>query len=218
MNMTPTEKPQFVLTSAIEPHANGGKDKEKEEEPKGLAEKLLKTRQFLLTGGVDSKLARSVIGTLLGLEADDPEKPITIYMNSPGGSVNDGFAIYDTIRFIKAPVRIVCTGLAASIATIILIATPKKYRLTLPNTRLLIHQPLIPMQVFGPASDLEITANEILKTRERINVMLAEACEQPLERVTKDTQRDYWMNAEHALEYGLVSRIISNRAELEEVI
>ncbi|GMV38899.1 MAG: ATP-dependent Clp protease proteolytic subunit 2 [Myxococcales bacterium] len=193
---------------------NGDKE-EKKPEGGGLEEKLFKTRQLMLSGGVNEKLARGIITSLLALEADDPKKPITILMNSPGGSVNDGMAIYDTIRFIEAPVRIVCLGLAASIATIILIAADKSRRLCLPNTRLLIHQPLIPMQVFGPASDLEITATEILKTREKINHMLADACGQPLARVEKDTQRDYWMSAEQALEYGLISGIVSTRAELE---
>jgi ATP-dependent Clp protease protease subunit len=202
---------------------NAPRDAEKEEKEDkdkgkgGPEEKLFKTRQFLLSGGVNEKLARGVVTTLLALEADDPDKPITMLMNSPGGSVNDGMAIYDTIRFIRPPVRIVCTGLAASIATIILISTPKQYRLSMPNCRLLIHQPLIPMQVFGPASDLEITATEILKTREKINRMLADACDQPMERVEKDTQRDYWMSAEAAMEYGLISGIIRDRAELEAV-
>lgn len=208
-----------ILVSGVGPDAfrmNEGKD-EKKPEGGGLEEKLFKTRQLMLSGGVNEKLARGIISALLALEADDPKKPITIFMNSPGGGVNDGMAIYDMIRFIEAPVRIVCTGLAASIATIILIATPKELRLCMPNTRLLIHQPLIPMQVFGPASDLEITATEILKTREKINRMLAEACEQPMERVEKDTQRDYWMSAEQALDYGLISAIITDRAELEKV-
>lgn len=221
MTIRPTSPQQAptgltVLASGGDVRNNGEKE-EKKPEGGGLEEKLFKTRQIMLTGGVNEKLARGVITSLLALEADDPKKPITILMNSPGGSVNDGMAIYDTIKFIEAPVRILCTGLAASIATIILIATDKKYRLTMPNTRLLIHQPLIPMQVFGPASDLEITATEILKTREKINRMLADACGQPLERVERDTQRDYWMSAEQALEYGLVSKIVSTRTELDTV-
>src|SRR5690606_12835378 len=121
-----------------------------------------------------------------------------------------GFAIYDTIRFITSEVTIVNTGLCASIATIINIAAKKENRLSMPNTRFLIHQPLIGGQLRGPATDLEIHANEILKTRERINKMLAEECGQPLSRVEKDTMRDYWMNAGEALEYGLISKVISS--------
>jgi ATP-dependent Clp protease protease subunit len=192
------------------------KDEKDDEKSTPISEKLLKTRQLFLSGGVDSKLAKQTIMGLLALEADDPEKDITLFVNSPGGSVNDGFAIYDTIRFIKPRVKIVASGLCASIATVILIAAAKKDRLAMPNTRLLIHQPLIPMQVYGPASDLEITATEIIKTREKINALLAEECGQDLDRVIKDTQRDYWMDAEGAVKYGLVTRIITERAELDD--
>ena len=192
------------------------KEEKDEEKSTPISEKLLKTRQIFLSGGVDSKLAKQTIMSLLALEADDSEKDITLFVNSPGGSVNDGFAIYDTIRFIQPRVRIVASGLCASIATVILIAAAKEDRLAMPNTRLLIHQPLIPMQVYGPASDLEITAFEIIKTREKINELLAAECSQPLDRVTKDTQRDYWMDAEASVEYGLVTRIITKRSELDD--
>jgi len=193
------------------------RDKDDKEEPKHIQQTLFKSRQIFLSGGVGEKLAKKVIGDLLALEAEDPEAPITLIVNSPGGSVNDGFAIYDTIRLIKPEVRILTMGLCASIATIVLIAAPKKLRMCTPNTRLLIHQPHIPMQVFGPASDLEITATEIIKTRERINVMLAEACNKPLDEVSKDTQRDFWMSAKEAVEYGLVSQIVSSREELDAI-
>ena len=155
-----------------------------------------------------------VISALLALEADDAEAPITIIVNSPGGSVTAGFAIYDTIRFIQPRVRIVCAGLAASIATVILLGADKEDRLSMPNTRLLIHQPMIPMTVYGPASDLEITANELLKTRSRINELLAAETGQPIERVERDTLRDYWLTADEAVEYGLISRIVERRADL----
>jgi ATP-dependent Clp protease, protease subunit len=181
-----------------------------------ILKKLLSSRTLLLSGGVDSRCARQLTNHLLLLEADDPEAPVTLLMNSPGGSVSDGFSIYDMIRFVRPKVRIVCTGLCASIATVILAAPPdRKDRLTLPNTRFMIHQPLIPMSVFGPASDLEITANEILKTREKVNHVLAEATGQPFAKVDEDTQRDYWMTAEEAQEYGLVSGIIQNREALD---
>jgi ATP-dependent Clp protease protease subunit len=180
----------------------------------GLAEKLFKTRQVQLFGPVDDKLAARVISQVLALEADDAAAPITVLVNSPGGSVSSGFAIYDMLRFVTCPVRIVCTGLCASIATVILMAAPKEQRLALPNTRLLIHQPLIPGQVYGPASDLEITANELLKTRAKINLLLATECGQPLERLESDTQRDYWMTATEAVTYGLIARVVERRADL----
>lgn len=177
-------------------------------------QRLLKNRSIFISEGIDSRVAKRVVGALLTLEADDPKAPIVIYQNSPGGEVNSGFAIYDTIRFIKPEVVIVNTGLCASIATIINIAAEKKNRLSMPNTRFLIHQPLIGGTIKGPATDLEIHAIEILKTREKINKYLAEACGQPLERVSKDTMRDYWMNAGESLEYGLISRIIDNSSQI----
>jgi ATP-dependent Clp protease protease subunit len=191
-------------------------DKSKEEEGNGNVRKyLFESRQIFLTGAVNERVARAAMTDLLALEAADPKKPITLILNSPGGSVSDGYAIYDTIRFIQPTVKIVTTGLCASIATVILAAAERKYRACTPNTRLLIHQPHIPMQVYGPASDLEITAKEILKTRGKINALLAEACNQPIERVERDTQRDYWMSAEEAVEYGLVATIVRSREELE---
>lgn len=179
-----------------------------------LEERLIKARTVQISGQVDDKLAARVISELLILEADNPDATITVFLNSPGGSVTSGFAIYDVMRFIRSPLRILCTGLTASIATIILLGAKKENRLTMPNARLLIHQPLIPMTVYGPASDLEITANEILKTRRKINEMLAAETGQTLERIEADTQRDYWLNAEDAVGYGLVAKIVRNRAEL----
>lgn len=179
-----------------------------------LEERLIKARTVHISGQVDDKLAARVISELLILEADNPDAVITVMLNSPGGSVTSGFAIYDVMRFIRSPLRVLCVGLTASIATIILLGTKKENRLALPNTRLLIHQPLIPMTVYGPASDLEITANQILATRRKINEMLAAETGQTLERIETDTHRDYWLSAEEAVAYGLVDRIVSNRAEL----
>lgn len=179
-----------------------------------VLKKLLSSRTVLISGGIDTKNARSIVNQLLLLEADDPKAPVTVILNSPGGSVSDGMAIYDMIRFVGPDVRIVCGGLCASIATIILLAADKGKRLALPNTRFMIHQPLIPMSVFGPASDLEITANEILKTRERINRILAEGTGQSVERIDKDTQRDHWLTADEAIEYGLVDGIVERRSDL----
>jgi len=184
------------------------------EEDFGIAEKLLKTRTVLLSSEVSAATARRVIEQLLVLEADDPAAPITLLVNSPGGEVHSGFGIYDVIRFIRPPVRVVCAGLTASIATIILLAVKKEDRVALPNARLLIHQPLFSGEVFGPASDLEITANEILKTKERINRLIAEGTGQAFEKVQHDTERDFWLSAEEAVAYGLVSRVITSRADL----
>ncbi|MCC6622145.1 MAG: ATP-dependent Clp protease proteolytic subunit [Deltaproteobacteria bacterium] len=196
-------------------HIVNAEPKEDEGAGKGMLEQLRKTRTIELFGTVNSQLARKVISQLLFLEQDNPDKAITVFQNSPGGSVTDGFAIYDTMRFVKCPVRIVCVGLTASIATITLLGAKKEDRLTLPNTEFLIHQPLIPGMVQGVATDLEITARQILKTRELINQMLARETGQPLEVVSRHTERDFWMNAQEALDYGLVSRIITSRDELE---
>lgn len=177
-------------------------------------EHLKKSRTIELFGPVNGALARKVISQLLFLEQDDPERPITVIQNSPGGSVTDGFAIYDTMRFVKPEIRILCVGLTASIATITLLGAKKENRLTLPNTEFLIHQPLIPGSVYGVASDLEITANQILKTRELINQMLSRETGQDIEIVRRHTERDYWMDAAEAVSYGLVSRVVSSRDEI----
>lgn len=178
--------------------------------------KLLERRQIFISEAITSKSAKRYISDFLALEADKPGEPITLYLNSPGGEVNSGFAIFDTIRFIKSPVTIINTGLCASIATVINVAAKKERRFSMPNARFLIHQPLIPGQVYGQASDLEITAREILKTREKINKLLAEETGTALSKVEKDTIRDYWMNAQEAVEYGLVSRVIETYKDLEK--
>jgi len=179
-----------------------------------LREKLLESRTILLSSDVSPASARRIIEELIILEAADAEKPITLLVNSPGGEVHSGFAIYDVIRFIRPQVRIVCTGLVASIATIILLAARKEDRLALPHARLLIHQPLFQGEVFGPASDLEITANEILKTKERINRLIADETGRPFESVVRDTERDHWLSAPEAVAYGLVARVVTTRDEI----
>ncbi len=201
---------------SIDP-AVAAKPKNKDDEAPGagiIIEKLFRSRQLQLSGPVDDKLSSRIVAQLLALEAEDAKAPITIFLNSPGGSVSAGFAIYDTMRFIEPAVRVVCTGLTASIATVILLGAAKEDRLAMPNTRLLIHQPMIPGTVFGPASDLEITANELIKTRGKVNRMLAKETGQPLERVEGDTQRDYWMTSAEAVEYGLISRVVESRADI----
>ena len=175
--------------------------------------RLLESRSIFISEGVDAEVARRVIANLLILDEQGHDQ-ISVYLNSPGGEINSGFAIFDTIRFVTAPVRIINTGLCASIATIINIAAQKERRYALPNARFLIHQPLIMGQVEGQASDLEITAREILKIREKINKFLAEACGQSVDRVAEDTTRDFWMTANEALEYGLVSKIVTRKSDL----
>jgi len=191
-----------------------GDDDDKGNPKGGALEALKKTRTIELFGPVNGALAKKVIAQLFFLESEDPDKPITVLQNSPGGSVTDGFAIYDAMRFVKPEIKIVCIGLTASIATITLLGANKENRLTLPNTEFLIHQPLIAGNVFGVASDLEITAKQILKTREIINEMLSRETGQPLDVVQRHTERDYWMNAQEALDYGLVSRIVTSRSEI----
>lgn len=203
---------QARANSEEEPKEGDSKEK-KASAPIGM--RLFKSRQVRVFGPVDSKLAARVIGELLALEQDDPEAPITMIINSPGGSVSDGFAIYDTMHFIQPEVRVVCVGLAASIATVILLGAPKQHRVATPNTKLLIHQVYIPGAVRGQATDLEITARDLVQTRDKINQLLADETGQELSRVEKDTNRDYWMTAEEAVKYGLIARTVSSRSDLE---
>lgn len=172
---------------------------------------LFKNRSLTLFGEVNQDVSRKLAEKLLALsfESDDP---ITLYISSPGGHVESGDVIYDMIQFIKPVVRVVGTGWVGSIATHIYLAPEKENRLCMPNTRFLIHQPSGGFG--GDASDIEIHAREILKTRERINGVIAARTGQPLERVTEDTGRDYWMSAEESVEYGIVGRIINSAADL----
>ncbi len=175
--------------------------------------RLLQTRTIFMSEAVGSGTAKRIVADLLTLDQDKHD-PIYFIINSPGGEVNSGFAIFDTVRFIQSKVMMINAGLCASIATIINIAVPKERRFSLPNTRFLIHQPLISGQVYGQASDIEITANEILKTRAKINSLLASECGKPLARVEEDTTRDFWMDANEALDYGLIGRVVTNRKEV----
>jgi ATP-dependent Clp protease protease subunit len=175
---------------------------------------LIKERIILLSEGVNSRSAQKFIEQLLAYQVQDPKAPIYIFLNSPGGEVTSGFAIYDMMKFIGNPIHIIVSGLAASIATIILLGTPKKYRYALPNSRFLIHQPLISGQVQGQASDIEITAKEIIKTRELIQKIYQEDTGKSAEKISRDIERDYWMNANEALEYGLVGQIVENSKEV----
>ncbi len=183
--------------------------KKKSEDP--ITERFLKTRTILLTGEIDKDLSEKVIRHLLLLESFSDE-PITILVDSPGGDVYAGFSIFDMIRFVKAPVRIVGMGLVASAAALILLSVPKERRFGLPNSSYLIHQPLSGIQ--GVATEIEIHARELEKTKQRLNEIIADATGQSLERVSKDTDRDYWMNCSEAAAYGLISGSISRREEL----
>ncbi len=179
-----------------------------------IHKKLFDERIIVLSDPIHSLTAKKIIEKLLALEAVDSKKEITIFLNSPGGEVSSGFGIYDTIRFLRSPVKIIVTGLAASIATVILLGAKKENRFSMPNSRLLIHQPLISGNIQGQASDIEIHAKEIIKTREKIAQLYVKETKQPLERVQRDIERDYWMTAEEALEYGLISKIIQNYKDI----
>lgn len=174
---------------------------------------LLKARSIFISEAIGSSSAKKIVSDLLTLDSMN-SNPIYIYINSPGGEVNSGFSIFDTIRYIKSNVNIINTGLCASIATIINIAAKKENRFSMPNARFLIHQPLISDKIYGQATDIEITANEITKTKTKINQLLAKECGQELQKVENDTQRDYWMSPSEALEYGLIHKIIKNKEEL----
>ncbi len=176
--------------------------------------KLFEQRLIVLSEAIHASSAKRIIELLLALEAVDPTKEIWVFLNSPGGEINSGFGIYDTIRFIRPEVKIIVTGLAASAATVILLAAEAKYRYSLPNARLLIHQPLIGGNIQGQASDIEIHAKEILRTREKIAELYNKETKQPIERVRKDIERDYWMTAQEALEYGLITKVISSWNEV----
>jgi ATP-dependent Clp protease protease subunit len=173
-----------------------------------LEDRLLKQRKVLIFGGINDKIARDVAGRLLSL-AEASTDPIDVYINSPGGHVESGDTIHDMIRFIDpvVPIRVIGTGWVASAGAHIFLAGAKERRYCLPNTRFLLHQPM--GGVRGPASDIAIEATEIIKMRERINKIIAEETGQPIERVRKDTDRNYWMSAEEAIAYGMVSKVIT---------
>lgn len=182
-----------------------------------LAEKFLKTRQVILSGAVSHESVEKAIRQLLLLEADG-DKPIYLYIDSPGGSIDDGFGLFDIIRFINAPVYTIGTGLIASMGIMILLSVPKERRLSLPNSHYLIHQPLISGTYRGVATDLEIQAEEIAKSKAKIVQIIADETGKSLEQVTADTDRDHWLSAEEALSYGLVSKVIVHRSELTALV
>lgn len=182
-----------------------------EEASAGLMQKMMKTRTILLSGEVDKSLAERVVRQLLLLESESDE-PVRMFIDSPGGDADAGFAIFDMMRFITPRVITVGMGLVASAGALILLGAAKEDRVALPNSHYLIHQPLSGMR--GVATDIEIHAAEIEKMRVRINALISDETGQELPKVEKDTDRDFWMSAGEAVEYGLVSRIVKGRAEL----
>jgi len=189
---------------------DGGKEKQEKWQDL-LTGKMLKTRTILLSGGIRKGLAEKTIRQLLLMEAmgDDP---VRIFIDSPGGDADAGYAIFDMIRFIKPPVWTIGMGLVASAAAIIQLAAPKERRLGLPNSHYLIHQPLSGIR--GVATDIEIHAKELEKLREKINRLISDETGNPFGQVEKDTDRDYWMDAQEAVSYGLISRVVANRSEI----
>ncbi|RPJ06939.1 MAG: ATP-dependent Clp protease proteolytic subunit [Spirochaetaceae bacterium] len=177
-----------------------------------LMQQFLKTRTILLSGEINKQLAERVIRQLLLME-DQSDEPIKVFIDSPGGDADAGYAIFDMIRFIKPKVYAIGMGLVASAAAIILLASPKDLRLGLPNSHYLIHQPLSGIR--GVATEIEIHARELEKLRKKINELIASETGQKFDKIEKDTDRDFWMDASAAMEYGLVSRIIAKREELK---
>jgi ATP-dependent Clp protease protease subunit len=172
--------------------------------------RLLKERVIFLVGPVNDHTANLVVAQLLFLESENPDKDISLYINSPGGSVSAGLAIYDTMQFIKPDVSTLCTGLAASMGAFLLAAGAKDKRFSLPNSRIMIHQPL--GGASGQAADIEIQAREILYLRERLNMILAEKTGQSIDQIAKDTDRDNFMSADQAVEYGMIDKVLTHRS------
>ena len=178
-----------------------------------MDEKLFKSRCLTIFGEINDKIARSVTERLLALASENDE-PITLYISSPGGHVESGDVVYDIIKFIKPVVRVIGTGWVASAAATIYLAADKENRFALPNTRFLIHQPLGGSR--GDATDIAIQAEQMVKTRSRINQLIAEETGQPLDKVAQDTDRDYWMTVDEALSYGIVNKIVNSIEQLSE--
>ena len=178
--------------------------------------RLLKDRIVFMVGPVDDQVANLVVAQLLFLESENPDKDISLYINSPGGSVTAGMSIYDTMQFVRCDVSTMCIGQAASMGSFLLAAGASGKRHTLPNSRMMIHQPSGGSR--GVAADIEIQAKEILLMRERLNQLLADHTGQPIERIAEDTDRDYWMGPEEAVDYGLVDLVKEPRKKLAKVV
>lgn len=170
--------------------------------------KFLEQRKIFLWGAVTDETAKDITEKLLFLESDAPGKDITFYINSPGGSITAGMAIYDTMKLVTSPITVIVTGMAASMGSILLCGAAKGRRLLYPHSRVLIHQPLISGRMIGPASDINIQAREMEKLRQELNQILATSSGQPLEQINKDTDRDFYLNANEAIAYGLADKIV----------
>jgi ATP-dependent Clp protease protease subunit len=192
-----------LVPMVIEPSGRG-------ERAYDIYSRLLKERVIFLVGPVNDQMANLIVAQLLFLESENPDKDISLYINSPGGSVSAGLAIFDTMNFIKPDVSTLCTGLAASMGAFLLAAGAKGKRFSLPNSRVMIHQPSGGSQ--GMASDIEIQAKEILYLRERLARIMADNTGQSIEQIHRDTDRDRFMSAEEAVEYGMIDRVLTNRA------
>ena len=173
--------------------------------------RLLKDRIIFLSEDVNSASASLVVAQLLFLESEDPDKEISLYINSPGGSITDGMAIVDTINYIKCPVSTICVGMAASMGAVLLASGAKGKRFATPNAEILIHQPLISGGLSGQTTEIKIHADHMVRTREKLNKLLSERTGQSLERIEQDTERDNYMTAQEALEYGLIDGILDKR-------
>ncbi len=178
--------------------------------------RLLKDRIIFLGAPIDDVFANLIIAQLLFLEAEDPEKDINLYVNSPGGSVTAGLGIYDTMQYVKPPINTICLGQAASMGAFLLTAGTKGKRFALPNARVMIHQPMGGFS--GQATEIDIHAREILKIRERLNEIMAKHTGQPLEKIAQDTERDYFLSAEEAKQYGLIDEVISRPPKILKVV
>ena len=196
--------PRLVVPYVVEQSPRG-------ERSMDIYSRLLNDRIVFLGTPVDDQVANAIIAQLLHLDSEDPEQDINVYINSPGGSVTAGLAVYDTMRFVNADVATTALGMAASISAVLLAAGTKGKRNVLPNTRVLLHQPWVQGGPGGQASDVEIQARELVRTKQRMNEILAEATGQPFEKIERDTDRDYIMGAEEAVEYGVVDRVVSPR-------
>ena len=204
------------MSSAMEPQGLGMVPIVIEQSGRGeraydIYSRLLRDRVVFIVGAVTEQTANLVVAQLLFLESENPDKDISLYINSPGGSVSAGFAIFDTMQFVKPDVSSICIGIAASMGAFLLAAGAKGKRYSLPNSRIMIHQPMGGVQ--GQAADIEIHAKEILYLRERLNKILAERCGQPVEKIAKDTDRDNFMSADDAVKYGLIDKIFVSRNE-----
>jgi len=204
------------MSSAMEPQGLGMVPIVIEQSGRGeraydIYSRLLRDRVVFIVGPVTEQTANLVVAQLLFLESENPDKDISLYINSPGGSVSAGFAIYDTMQFVKPDVSSICIGVAASMGAFLLAAGAKGKRYSLPNSRIMIHQPMGGVQ--GQAADIEIHAKEILYLRERLNKILSERTGQSVEKIAKDTDRDNFMSGEDAVKYGLIDKIFTNRNE-----